>query len=79
MRGDRTVHAQGRGFEVVRYNRAGRWYVEGSKDRRQANLDQAVREAVHLAASVGGAVRLRQPGGSAFDRQLRRHVESKQA
>ena len=27
---DRRVHATGLGFEVVRYNRAGRWYVENS-------------------------------------------------
>lgn len=31
---DRTVHASGVGFEVVRYDRAGRWYVEDARGRK---------------------------------------------
>ena len=34
----RTVHAKGLGFEVVRYDRAGKWYVEDPKLRTDWSL-----------------------------------------
>lgn len=35
---DRRVHAKGLGFEVVRYDKAGKWYVEDTKLRASWSL-----------------------------------------
>ena len=77
--GDRTVHARGRGYEVVRYDRAGKWYVESvDGSRRAVTLDQAVREAMDIKRAREGEVLIGQPGGSAFDRKLRRSLNARQ-
>ena len=71
--GDRTVHAaQPRhpgGLELVRYGRAGKWYVESA-----ATLTKIERVGIERAAELaviwvaeGGEVYLGQPGGRAFD------------
>jgi hypothetical protein len=68
---DRTVHASYSGMEIVRYDRAGKWYLEPTDptlQRRQVSIDQAV-AAARLASE--GNVFLGRPGGTAFDKKVR--------
>lgn len=67
---DRRIHAvsaDGR-WELVRYERAGKWFYESPQTRRQVTIS----EAVNLASVDGMQVRLRVPGGSTFDARYRR-------
>lgn len=65
MSDDRTVHAKTvRGTEVVRYDRAGKWFVEGVDGwRHRVSLADAVR----LATQPDAEVFLGRPGGGRFD------------
>lgn len=63
---DRQVHAVTLdGRQIVRYDRASKWYVETSwpYSRRQIDL----REAVRLARTPGATVVLGASGGRRFD------------
>lgn len=66
--GDRTVHGRSvaDAWEVVRYDRAGKWYIEHTDGRR-------VRVTVQHAATVAaaGAFFPRLPGGRVFDQMVR--------
>lgn len=78
MNPDRRVHAKvpipveagpefgGEFAEIVRYERAGKWYYESPVLRRQLALDEAV-QFVEEESQVQFGV----PGGSAFDRRVR--------
>jgi len=67
---DRTVHARtSDGGEVVRYDRAGKWYVEWPGRMRPRRL-VTLREAVELA--VAGQPLLGQAGGKSFDAKVRK-------
>jgi hypothetical protein len=64
---DRTVHGRTHGGnEIVRYDRAGKWYVEGANIRKRVSLS----EAAKLAAV--GEFYPRLPGGQAFDARVRK-------
>lgn len=68
---DRRVHAwTPDGAEVVRYERAGKWYLEHppatGKERTSLTLAGAVQHAL-AAHRGGGRVFLRRPGGGQFD------------
>lgn len=66
---DRTVHAEFPGIaEVVRYNRAGKWYVEFSDGRKRRHV--GVLDAAEVAADLvrrGGSIYYGRPGGGKFD------------
>jgi len=67
---DRRVHAVTvLGAEVVRYDRAGKWYIEFPDGRRKAIT---LSEAVRRATASGSLARVGIPGGGAFDAALRR-------
>jgi hypothetical protein len=69
---DRTVHARLiDGTEVVRYDRAGKWYLEhqGIGSRIPVNLNSAVIAATSNPANV---IYSRVPGGTQFDAAVRR-------
>lgn len=78
MTTDRRVHASYPGqygtIEVVRYDRAGKWYVEGIRpgERARITLDAAVARADYASFCPGGQVFLGLPGGGAFDAEYRR-------
>jgi hypothetical protein len=65
------------GEEVVRYDRAGKWYielVEPSPDapaRQRVSLRAAARRAAELV-DMAGTVHWGRPGGSSFDLNVRR-------
>lgn len=67
MTPDRIVHGLYDGGEIVRYDRAGKWYLEGPLKRR---LHLVVAEAAALAAS--GTWYSDRSGGQAFDAKVRR-------
>jgi len=71
---DRTVHAECAGFEVVRYDRRGQWYVEShSPDRQPEHVGVGTAAHRALAAeTLGGTIHLGLPGGRVFDMRVRR-------
>jgi hypothetical protein len=76
MKTDRTVYARRKdGCEVVRYDRAGKWYLEWPRERmipaQHIALGRAIDEAA-MAAHEGGHVYLGMPGGGTFDRTYNR-------
>lgn len=78
MSDDRTVHASDArgGIEIVRYNRAGKWYCEIKENVGRVGLPAerqhiGVRQAAEQAKSLesrGGTIFIGRPGGQAFDR-----------
>jgi hypothetical protein len=86
---DRTVHAEMGREQVVRYERAGKWYIEfilqqdglGNQSLKFANkgkkvtADQAALRAVQMERD-GGKLYLRMPGGNTFDRLVKKHREA---
>lgn len=65
---DRTVHGfTADGAAIVRYDRAGKWYVEPKEGKRRA---VKLTEAVQLA--VAGRPLLNKAGGLAFDAKVRK-------
>lgn len=69
---DRRVHAVlANGGEVVRYDRAGAWYLEnGAGQHSRITLAGAV----SLASGPGATVHLGLPGGGRFDAAVRREA-----
>lgn len=81
---DRRVHASAMGEEIVRYERAGKWYIELVPPSLDAPLRQQVpiREAVIRALELleqGGTIHFDVPGGNRFDARVRavRYQESR--
>lgn len=70
MNADRTVHATLEdGSEVVRYERAGKYYVEKAGEKpRHVTLGEAVR----LAALPGTRAHVGRVGGTRFDAAYRK-------
>jgi hypothetical protein len=69
---DRRVHAECATFEVVRYERAGKWYVEskvGLVPREHIGVAEAARRAIS-AKVLGGEINYGVPGGKVFDRKV---------
>lgn len=66
---DRTVHADLGEAEIVRYDRAGKWYWEPKEwmmqDRRQITLDEAVQFVSDLSQWKAG-----RRGGRSFDKRI---------
>lgn len=71
---DRTVHATTPGWEIVRYDRAGRWYAESDVLPRQ---QITVTEAARRATEVGAEVHLGRPGGRRFDALVARRASTR--
>lgn len=69
---DRTVHAFGEVLEVVRYDRAGKWYIESKvgQPRQAVTIKQAVSIGDNLWRN-GGSINFGRKGGSTFDRMVR--------
>lgn len=68
---DRTVHAENEHCEIVRYDRAGKWYLEPKQSglqRRRIGIASAAVEA----ARTGTTVHFGLPGGGAFDRRVKK-------
>jgi hypothetical protein len=73
MTNDRTVHASGESGELVRYDRAGKWYFEPKVGKRTLlTLSEAVDKARFLWFSDEGTVHFDRPGGGALDSKIRR-------
>lgn len=75
-RDDRVVHAECRGFQVVRYERAGKWYVEPhdhDHPREHVGVVEAARRAL-AAEHLGGTIYLELGRGT-----FRRWIEVERA
>lgn len=71
---DRTVHAENEACEIVRYDRAGKWYIEPRNgERRHVGVRQA---AVSAAMARDMTIHRGRRGGAAFDRAVREVLES---
>jgi hypothetical protein len=71
---DRIVHADYDGMEIVRYDRAGKWYLEPTNPalKRQAvTIGQAVHSALWGEANAMGRIFLGRAGGKKFDAMVR--------
>ena len=69
--GDRTVHACCEQFEIVRYDRAGKWYIEWNDyDRKRIGVKVAAVHASNLLDAGRGEVFFDRPGGQTFDRHV---------
>lgn len=70
-----TVHAAYDGMEIVRYNRAGKWYLEPTNKnlkRQHVTIKQAADQAIWARRNLGSAqVFLGKPGGMRFDKLVR--------
>jgi hypothetical protein len=71
MMGDRRLHGRVGHGEIVRYDRAGKWYVEWPGSTR---YHVTLAEAVDLATGFKGAAYLGIPGGGRFDAAVRRKL-----
>lgn len=70
---DRTVHCVlSDGRELVRYNRGGKWWVEG-----QGRMSIHMRDAVALAIQRGQQFYFGRPGGGSFDRKVKPYVSGR--
>lgn len=66
----RRVHGvTASGAEVVRYDTAGKWYLEHPHSGKRSQI--ALSEAVDLACRPGSDVRLGLSGGRTFDAKVR--------
>lgn len=68
----RRIHAANDEYEIVRYDRAGKWYLEydAPKKRHPLSIGEAAAEARAIARR-GGRIFFGLPGGGAFDRMVR--------
>ena len=74
---DRTIHAVcADGREIVRYNRAGKWYVEHTSGRVHLSLQSAA-EIAAVTTRLGGKVYFGRAGGLAFDKRVRDYLASR--
>lgn len=70
---DRTVHGISQtGGEIVRYDRAGKWYVEYPGEGR---IPITVGDAALFATAERGTFFLGKPGGQQFDAKVRSLVD----
>lgn len=75
---DRTVHGWAAdGTEIVRYDRAGKWYLEPKpselRPRRQVTVNEAARAAAQGKAVFG------RMGASVFDRLVRKFASEQES
>ncbi|KQO98751.1 hypothetical protein [Leifsonia sp. Leaf264] len=76
---DRTVYAVLNGVEVVRYDRASKWYAENSDGTRKLiPIAQAVEMAVEAATTDGSHVAFDRLGGL-FGKKVRAGIASREA
>jgi hypothetical protein len=70
---DRTVHAvTHKGVEIVRYDRAGKWFLEWPLGSMVPCKHVGVNEAARTAVEHSADIRVGLPGGKAFDAKVRR-------
>jgi hypothetical protein len=73
MSDDRRVHAATpEGWEIVRYDRAGKWYAETLTWRERITFDMAV----YHATRAGAKPHLGLPGGTRFDAAVQRKIRA---
>jgi hypothetical protein len=77
-RSDRTVYARAHRFEIVRYARAGQWWIEYEPQMlvpaSHVGVHTAAYEAACLLREGTGTVFMGLPGGRVFDRSVQRQV-----
>ena len=75
MNTDRALHAkfthEREVYHIVRYARAGKWWIEGVTSRRPVTLQQAV----DAARAFDAEVFFGKPGGLRFDSALRKRSD----
>jgi hypothetical protein len=71
MRNDRTVHARDGELEIVRYDRAGKWFVEYKPARGRSAYQTNLAGAVGLACSPTAKVFYGKRGGKLFDKRVK--------
>lgn len=77
---DRRVHARTDAAELVRYGRAGKWYIEpfDASPRASVTLNKAVDVAMRWWYAEHGTPIIGVPGGSRFDRMIQQRCTPKE-
>lgn len=70
---DRRVHACFGREEIARYDKGGKWWIEGPSWRDPIPVDEAAQIAEAWERD-GGEVFFGLPGGTAFDRKVRKQA-----
>lgn len=71
MSDDRTVHAKlPDGTEIVRYDRAGKWFTEAPPGSMISCSQISVSEAARLVVEGEGFAHIGRPGGKIFDAKV---------
>jgi hypothetical protein len=69
---DRRVYAECANFDIVRYERAGKWYVESKIADKRIHIGVADAALRSLSAeTLGGEIHLGLPGGRTFDQWVK--------
>jgi hypothetical protein len=74
---DRRVHATYTDMDIVRYNRAGKWYLEPripGLPRQHVKVKDAVTSALWGYQHSHGIIYPGLPGGTTFDRLVRKSM-----
>jgi hypothetical protein len=77
MANDRTVHAVVADGWIVRYDRAGKWYLEHRDGSTRTSLTVATAARTALDAVPPARIYRNLPGGLAFDAKLKSLTASK--
>lgn len=70
---NRRVHARYDGMVIVRYDRAGKWYLEPTSpllSRQHVKVSEAVQSALWGVQYANGVIHTGVPGGGTFDRKV---------
>ena len=67
------------GWEIVRYDRAGKWFAERPQRRKRMTVQEAAKTAAMWRRSRSGEITFGLPGGSRFYFLVKRELEKNHA
>lgn len=77
---DRRVHAENGQWQLVRYDRSSKWYMEPKPRNRESRrgpltIERAVQFALEIKSVRGGRLHLGVIGGQRFDAMVRAELD----
>ena len=74
-RNDRTIHAEHPEYDIVRYDRAGKWKLYDRASGKERSITMT--EAVRLATDPEARAHLDRPGGRQFDAKVLQAIRAR--